>query len=468
MHIDSRNSNPPRSRQINSSQADALTEEAWVDVVHQMEEVYSDLIKYQVEIEEKNEALEEAHQFISSVLGTMTDVLIVCDPSGEIQQVNGSLEQLTGVPGASLIGRPFLELFTAESIELVNQYRSKGRNLCFQDLEVHLNSGNGDVPLSMNCAVRTDSRGRCLGMVLIGRPIGDLQKAYVQLNQSHADLKLAQQQLIDAEKMASLGRLVAGVAHELNNPISFIYGNVHSLLSYGQRLKEYVEILHSHPQQQTSAELLNSLQLKREELRIDKLLSDLPSLLDGTMEGAERVRDIVMDLRQFSSGQKEHKSRFDLVHTIQTAVHWVTREAKTKIRIGYDLPEQLMINGHPGQIQQVLINLVQNAVDAFEKVEQPRLELSVGKSEEQNQIWFQIHDNGPGIDEANLSKVFEPFYTSKPVGQGTGLGLSLSYGLVAEHGGQLKVTNHQQGGAVFTMELPLHDSAATDAEESAS
>ncbi|MCW8884773.1 MAG: ATP-binding protein, partial [Motiliproteus sp.] len=353
-------------------------------------------------------------------------------------------------------------LFTAESRELISKSRARGRTLSFQDLEVNLDSPEEVVPLSMNCAVRTDSRGRSLGMVLIGRPIGELQKAYDQLNQSHAELKLAQQQLIDAEKMASLGRLVAGVAHELNNPISFIYGNVHALLGYGKRLKEYMDQLHGQSDGGLSTESIQQLGEQRESLRIDKLLDDLPSLLDGTMEGAERVRDIVMDLRQFSSGQKEKKTLFDLVHTIQTAVHWVTREAKVKIRIGYDLPEKLMISGHPGQIQQVLINLVQNAVDVFEKVESPRLELSIGENAETNRIWFMIHDNGPGIAEENLSKVFEPFYTSKPVGQGTGLGLSLSYGLVAEHGGQLKVANHPDGGAVFTMELPLDDGEESD------
>jgi len=433
---------------------DSATEAAWVDVVHQMEEVYSDLIHYQVEIEQKNEALEDAQQFIASVLTSMTDVLIVCDSRGLIQQANQALEAIVGLPERALIGRPFAELFTPESrAEIAAKQRSGP--LVLVDCVVELLTAHQPVPLSMNCSRRFDARGRSLGQVLIGRPIGELRRAYDELNRSHAELKRAQQQLIDSEKMASLGRLVAGVAHELNNPISFIYGNVHALSGYSQRLQQYLELLH---QSALGAEQ----QQARQQLRIDKLLGDLPSLMEGTREGAERVRDIVMDLRQFSSGQKQHDEQFDLVHVVQTAVHWVTRDAPIKLRIGYDLPRTMPLQGHPGQIQQVLINLVQNAVDAMATTASPRLQLSMAESG--NRIRFRIRDNGPGIPADHLSKLFEPFFTTKPVGQGTGLGLSLSYGLVAEHGGRLSAANDPAGGAVFTMELPRNGRQLEDTD----
>ncbi len=437
---------------------DVNAESAWVDVVHQMEEVYSDLIKYQVEIEQKNQQLEQAQQFIAGVLTSMTDILIVCDQQGLIQQVNRSLEQLTGRVESELIGRTMLSLFAPASQQLIRQQQA-ATPFAFEDLEVLL-QGPGttdqvsEIPLAMNGSVRRDNRGRLLGGVLIGRPIGELRRAYDQLNRSHLQLKQAQQQLVDSEKMASLGRLVAGVAHELNNPISFVYGNVHSLIRYADKIGQYLELLH---RQQPSAELAQL----RQQLQIDKLMADLPSLLDGTMEGAERVRDIVMDLRQFSSGQQQPLSEFDLVHVIQTAVHWVTRDAAIKLRIGYELPQQLLIQGHPGQIQQVIINLVQNAVDAMLEVEQPRLDLSL--KTDSRRVLFSIRDNGSGIAEQHLSQLFEPFFTTKPVGQGTGLGLSLSYGLVREHGGRLSGVNHTGGGALFRIELPL-SSAEQDSE----
>ncbi|MEH6472952.1 MAG: ATP-binding protein [Halopseudomonas sp.] len=444
-NLHSRTPSPPSQALDGLSSADAATEAAWVDVVHQMEEVYSDLIKYQVEIEQKNQELEQAQQFIASVLTSMTDILIVCDQHGQIQQVNRSLEQLTGKPESRLIGQSMVELFNSASQQLIHQQQIR-TPFAFEDCEVMLLSSQGEMPLAMNGSARRDSRGRLLGGVLMGRPIGELRRAYDELNRSHRQLKQAQQQLIDSEKMASLGRLVAGVAHELNNPISFVYGNVHSLIGYADRLNQYLQLLH---RQQPSAEV----SALRQQLRIDKLLIDLPSLLDGTMEGAERVRDIVMDLRQFSSGQQQHNTEFDLVHTIQTAVHWVTRDAAIKLRIGYDLPKQLLIQGHPGQIQQVLINMVQNAIDAMAEVEKPRLNLRL--KTEANRVVFTIRDNGPGIAEQHLTQLFEPFFTTKPVGQGTGLGLSLSYGLVGEHGGRLQASNHVDGGAMFRVELPL-------------
>lgn len=424
---------------------EAAAEAAWVDVVQQMETVYSDLIRYQVEIEQKNEALEDAQRFIDGVLKAMTDVLVVCDGRGRIQQVNEALERIAGLPEESLVGRAFEDLLTPTSRRLLNDASQRGQSV-LEDLVVDMETAQEPVPLSLNCTRRYDARGRCLGRVIIGRPIGELRRAYDELNRSHAELKRAQQQLVDSEKMASLGRLVAGVAHELNNPISFVYGNVHALADYSQRLQEYLDCVHRKP-------LEGEAQQARVALRIDRLMQDLPSLVDGTMEGAERVRDIVKDLRQFSSGQKEHHQNFDLVHVIQTAVQWVTRDAGIKLRIGYELPQNLHLPGHPGQIQQVLINLVQNALDAMAEVAAPRLNLSLRVTGKK--VCFQVRDNGPGIPEAHLSRVFEPFFTTKAVGEGTGLGLSLSYGLVAEHGGRLSAGNNPRGGAVMTLELPV-------------
>ena len=209
---------------------EAAGEALWIEVIRKMDETYADLVRHQVELEEKNTALEDAQQFIASVLAAMTDVLIVCDVDGRIQQVNAALETLVGVPEAQLHGRTFLSLLAAESLPLARTFGEKIRSKAIHDCELILAGRDGQpAPLAMNCTSRYDHRGRLVGMVLIGRPVGELRQAYENLNRAHADLKQAQQQLISAEKMASLGRLVAGVAHELNNPISFVYGNIHAL-----------------------------------------------------------------------------------------------------------------------------------------------------------------------------------------------------------------------------------------------
>ncbi|MHB1530925.1 sensor histidine kinase [Acidithiobacillus sp.] len=422
----------------------AAQETAWIEVIQKMDETYADLVRYQVELEKKNVALEEAQHFLASILASMTDVLIVCDLTGAIQQVNRALEDLTGLPADQLLGRPFQSLFTKDSQMLVDGFAQCIRDKAIHDCALQLRGRSEPIPVDLNCTSRYDHRGRLVGMVLLGRPVGELHKAYLALNQAHTELKTAQQQLVQSEKMASLGRLVAGVAHELNNPISFIYGNVHALERYSRRLIRYIAFFHEQGPGANQDRL-------RGELRIDHILDDLPPLITGTMEGAERVRDIVQGLRQFSSGQQGEHALFDVEPVLRRAVHWVSNGGPEALEVDYDLPVPLRVFGHAGQIQQVLMNLVQNALDAMADMDHPHLEIRGG--EEGGRVWLEVRDFGPGVAEADLMQIFDPFFTTKPVGSGTGLGLAISYGIVNEHGGRLEARNHSQGGAVFRVEL---------------
>jgi two-component system sensor histidine kinase HupT/HoxJ len=137
---------------------------------------------------------------------------------------------------------------------------------------------------------------------------------------------------------------------------------------------------------------------------------------------------------------------------VETAVQWVVKGARQELEVVIEAPSLLEVTGHPGQLQQVIMNLVQNAVDAMRDVERRRLEVHV--HEIGGEVRVRVRDAGPGIAESDLVRVFDPFFTTKPVGQGTGLGLSISYGIVAEHGGDLVAANHPDGGAVFTVTLP--------------
>ena len=424
---------------------------AWIEVVRKMDETYANLVHYQVELEQKNSALEDAQGFIASVLSSMTDVLIVCDVAGRIQQVNQALEDLVGRSEAELRGRSFLELMAPTSRPEAEGFGTRIRHEVVHDCEVAVIGRDGDdAPLAMNCTSRYDHRGRLVGMVLIGRPVGDLREAYRSLEFAYTQLKQTQTRLIGAEKMASLGRLVAGVAHELNNPISFVYGNVHALSRYRERLLRYCEAVdHSDP--------TLALVALKEELRIEALLADLEPLIKGTLEGAERVRDIVHDLKRFSSGQQGAFSEFDLVHVIRTAVHWVTKGSRRDLRTELALPEQLMATGHPGQIHQVIMNLVQNALDAMHDCVSAYMEVAAGR--DRRGLWLTLRDTGPGVAPTDLLKVMDPFFTTKPVGQGSGLGLSISYRIVQDHGGELSLENHPEGGAIARLFLPHADDA---------
>ncbi|GAB4354902.1 MAG: ATP-binding protein [Gammaproteobacteria bacterium] len=423
-------------------------EATWIEVIRKMDEVYSDLLQYQVALEEKNTALEETQQFLQSVLDSMSDVLVVCDRHGRIQNVNRALLRLLQRREEELVGTGIGELCADEaSRELVASFSLNLADAVVEDCEIHLLASDGSaLSVAVNCTPRNDPQGRSVGMVIIGRPIGELRRAYEALHETHEELKRTQQQLIHSEKMASLGRLVAGVAHELNNPISFVLGNVFAMKRYGERLQTYLDSIH---QEDCNPTLCREM---RKELRIDRILDDLGPLIEGTLEGAERTRDIVDGLKRFSVVEEEEERPFNLAEVIQQSVHWVTKAAPSGFEVSIDVPDSLPACGTVGHLQQVLINLVQNALDATRESPRPRLEIG-GRVEEERLI-VTLHDNGPGIAEENLGRIFDPFFTTKPVGQGTGLGLSISYGIVERHGGTLEAANHPEGGALFTLVLP--------------
>ena len=431
-----------------ASSGAAAGEGVWIDVIQKMDEVYHDLLEYEVALETKNAALEESQHFIMSVLTSMSDILIVCNRAGIIEDVNLSLQTLTGRSEAELKGRAIFDLFADEVSRRQAQAYFAGHGADpVQDWELLLASADGGrVPVSVNCTPRFSAVGKLLGVVVTGRPVGELRRAYQALRQTHDELKRAQQQLLHSEKMASLGRLVAGVAHELNNPISFVVGNVAALKRYAGRLGRYLEAVHG-------GEAPPALEALRRELRIDHLLGDLPQLIEGTAEGAERTRDIVDSLKRFSAADRDESQRFDLVPVIERAVHWVAKVCADDFQVALQLPAELPVLGSPGQMQQVVMNLVHNACDATAGCAVRRLEISAHSDGALVQVVFS--DNGPGIAAANLSRVFDPFFTTKPVGKGTGLGLAISYGIVERHGGSLVAANAAGGGAEFLLSLPL-------------
>jgi two-component system sensor histidine kinase HupT/HoxJ len=430
-----------------------LGEQAWIEVIQKMDEVYNDLLQYEVALEEKNAALEESHQFIESVLASMSDILIVCNRNGQIEEVNPSLCHFTGKPVEALLHRPVFELFTDEVEQvkvrdIFTRYGQEG----VHDCEFFLRAGDGScVPVSMNCTPRLSQTGKLMGMVVTGRPVGELRKAYQALRQAHEDLKRTQSQLLHAEKMVSLGRLVAGVAHELNNPISFVLGNVLSLQRYGKRLEQYLGAIH-----ESGAGNTPELADLRQHLRIDRILGDMPNLIDGMIEGAERTRDIVDALKRFSAADKMSCEQVNLNEVIERSVRWVVQSSSSRFNVTTDLPPKLLCSGSSGQLQQVVMNLIQNAFDATTNQPEARLHIhgACNGKGPQAMLTLTFTDNGPGIPENYLDRLFDPFFTTKPVGQGTGLGLSISYGIVERHQGKLTGGNAPGEGAVFTLALP--------------
>jgi two-component system, NtrC family, sensor histidine kinase HupT/HoxJ len=179
----------------------------------------------------------------------------------------------------------------------------------------------------------------------------------------------------------------------------------------------------------------------------------MPHLIDGMIEGAERTRDIVDALKRFSAVDRAAPEEVDVNEVIERAVRWVSQSAAGRFSVRIELPPGLRCRGSSGQLQQVAMNLVQNACDAT--AGQADAQLLVTGQVADGKLELRFLDNGPGIPEANLAQLFEPFFTTKPAGQGTGLGLSISYGIAERHGGHLRAANRPEGGAEFTLTLPV-------------
>jgi two-component system sensor histidine kinase HupT/HoxJ len=378
----------------------------------------------------------------------MSDVLVACDGRGFIEETNVALSELVGRGDAELRGMRVYDLLAGEAavrkVRAIVEARSPSRS--GEVIEIDLQDGRGrPVPVDLNCTPRLDAAGRVVGHVFVGRPMGEIKRAYHQLREAHEALKRTQQQLLHSEKMASLGRLVAGVAHELNNPISFVLGNVHALQRYARRLARYVDALHAGDPDAAAL---------RRTLRIDHLLADLPSLIAGTLEGAQRTADIVTGLKRFSAVDREEHAEVDLDAVIERAVHWVKKGTAPSFEVHWQRARRCRVYGSAGQLMQVVMNLVQNAYDAAaQRGASPAL--WIDERIEGGRVRIVFRDNGPGIAAEHLTRVFDPFFTTKPVGKGTGLGLSISYGIVERHGGTLTAANAAEGGALFTLELPL-------------
>ncbi|BAL96947.1 sensor histidine kinase [Rubrivivax gelatinosus] len=432
-----------------AARPEGLDESAWVDVIHKMDEVYSQLIADEVALEEKNAALEQSQQFIFGLLASMSDVLVACNRAGEIEETNPALCALVGRSDDALRGTPVATLLADDGErrrmdELVAQSR---RAPASAELQL-LDAAGQRVPVDFNCSERLDAAGRLLGHVFVGRPMGELKRAYHELRQTHEALKQTQQQLLHSEKMASLGRLVAGVAHELNNPISFVLGNMAALRRYAERLQQYLDTVHAQPQPA-------AVQAARERLRIEPLLADLPSLIDGMAEGAQRTADIVAGLRRFSVVDREERTRVGLAGVVERAIHWVRKGTAPDFDVRFTPPPgDPAVLGSPGQLLQVAMNLIQNAADACAGLPGRHLQITIAPAHDGRAWAIAFADDGPGIAPEHLSRIFDPFFTTKAVGKGTGLGLSISYGIVERHGGTLSATSTPGTGACFVVTLP--------------
>lgn len=268
-----------------------------------------------------------------------------------------------------------------------------------------------------------------------------LENKVIEIQNANERLQKTHIQLVQSAKLAGLGELVAGIAHELNNPIGFIYNNVGHLEEYSNALINLVDEL-----SKTSS---NSKSLI-EEYDFKYIANDFPKLIASCKEGATRVKEIVTGLRNFSRSDNAGREEFDLHQGIDSTIKLLSGEIKNRIKIHRQYNQISKINVHPGQINQVIMNLLTNAAQAIPT--QGNIWIETGMKD--GKVFFSVKDDGIGIKPENIDKIFDPFYTTKPVGEGTGLGLSVSYGIIQAHQGEIKVETAPGKGTKFIIFLP--------------
>ncbi|MFN6562083.1 MAG: sensor histidine kinase [Nostoc sp. ChiSLP01] len=297
--------------------------------------------------------------------------------------------------------------------------------------------------------------------------ISERKQAQLELQKALQELQSTQAQLIQTEKMSSLGQLVAGVAHEINNPVNFISGNITYVSQYTQQVLELV-----HLYQEEFPNYRQTIQEKIDDIDLEFVVEDLPKILSSMKMGAQRIEQIVLSLRTFSHLDEADMKEVDIHEGIESTLLILQNRFKAKpehpkIEIIKEYDKLPLVECYAGQLNQVFMNVINNAIDALDTWNAQRSQQEIQNNPSQiiistkiidnNRVVVKIADNGPGMTQEVKQKLFDPFFTTKPVGQGTGLGLSISYQIIVQkHSGVLRCESQLGKGTEFWIEIPLH------------
>ncbi len=280
----------------------------------------------------------------------------------------------------------------------------------------------------------------------------ELMESNIELQLANETLSRQQAQLVQTEKLAALGTLAAGIAHEINNPMAFVSSNVQALKRYCGAYIELCKTLQSAIDSlpETVSESLQAVGKKR---GVDYVLNDTELIFSEVESGLVRVQDIVANLKSFARMKPGERDHADINDGIRSALKILGNELKYKCHVQTTLQELPSIYCNLNEVSQVFLNIIHNAAQAIEK--EGDIVISSRYINDQNLIQVVIQDTGKGMDETTMSQIFDPFYTNKPLGQGTGLGLSVSHGIIEALGGNIKVTSQKKKGTTFFVNLPV-------------
>lgn len=278
-----------------------------------------------------------------------------------------------------------------------------------------------------------------------------LRDKIIELEGANDEIRDTQAKLVHTAKMASLGQLVAGVAHELNNPIGFIYSNMSHLRDYSQKLLHLIEVAEHEPQK---------LEKAKDKADLEYIVKDLPKLISSCEDGARRTRDIVLGLRNFSRLEEAQVKEVDLHEGLENTLRLLSGELRNRIQVKKEFGKIPKVQCYPSQLNQVFMNVLSNAAQAIDDEGEITIKT---KKLSGDRVEVSIRDSGKGMSKATVEKIFDPFFTTKGLGSGTGLGLSISYGVIQKHGGEILVDSKPGAGTEFRIILPVHGPAEKSA-----
>lgn len=416
-----------------------LQEKMWIEIIQSVEHLYAELANNQAKIEKKNEELSQAKEFIENVLENMAETLLITDNQGTIKKVNKATLHLLGYLEEEILGRPIRTiLYLEEGREnLLEEYYLDNRRgpERVQNFDMNYLTKEGEkIPMSFSSSRMKNTKGRIVGVIMVARDMRKIRKLLrvtketakaerkkaQELRKAYQELQNLQNQLVQSEKLASIGRLAAGVAHEINNPLTGVLTFAHLLLS-------------DIPDNDS----------RRDDLEI-------------IVKEATRCRLVAQNLLDFARQNEPQKTPTDINRVVEEILSLLENQVRFQnIKIMKNLHPSLpalLIDAN--QIQQAFMNIILNAQEAM--FQRGSLTVGTDLSEDGDFVEVKFIDTGCGIPKENLSTIFEPFFTTKDVGKGTGLGLAITYGITKRHGGDICVRSREGKGTTIIVRLPVN------------